>query len=306
MGKDIRVTEARAKASGTTIVTGADGFADLTYGDYGLDRSKKNSSGTLTYKGQPIDPKSVPADVLSRIQGSTKEHKSFFSGLGVVGDVLGFEASNLKTMFGNAKSNPLGLVLGGADAVGNKLWHGLGVDVGKPLVNEWGGPTQQAYQEAAAKGINIGPSALSHQIAQSIAGTIAGGYGLSQLGSAVPALSSGLAKQGIQFLGDQAIGKLAPGIGGYNFNSILGGPVAGPGQSAFAPPQMLSSSMGSAFAPPPSAFTQGFNAQAAPQAPVQQRVSPFEALRQRLRTGTGDYSSPNYTPGMLASTNRVS
>lgn len=305
MGKDMRVDEGRLAAQGAGHTVGADKYWDVTYGDYTLDRSKKNSSGTLLFNGQPVDPHSIDPSILSHLTGSLKEHKGFFSGLGVVGDVLGFEASNLKTMLGNAKSNPLGLVLGGADAVGNKLWHGLGVDVGKPLVNEWGGPTQQAYQEAAARGINIGPSAMSHQIAQSIAGTIAGGYGLSQLGSAVPALSSGLAKQGVQFLGNQLVGKVAPGIGGYDFNSILGGPVAGPGQSALAPPQMLSSSMGSAFAPP-SAFTQGFNAHAAPQASAQQQVSPFEALRQRLRTGTGDYASPNYTPGILASTNRVS
>lgn len=297
MAKDMRVDQARVNAQGSKVIVGPDKWWDVGYGDYVLDRSKGNNEGTLMYKGQPIDPRMVDPAVLQHITGSLKEHKGALDKLGFVGDVIKFEQSNLGTMLGNAKKNPLGLLLGGADAVGNKLWQGLGVDVGKPLVNEWGGATEQAYRDAAAKGIDIGPGAMMHQIAQTVAGSMAGGYGLSKLGTLFPALSGGVGGQVAQAGLSQLTGRLAPGMGGYNWGSILGGavgamdnPTGGAGQAPGGPGM---------FAP--------FSGIQAPQikpAAASAALPPnmFEAMRQRLRTGQGDYVSPNYTPGALSST----
>lgn len=97
--------------------------------------------------------------------------------------VLDFEDFNLKDMVRKLKDDPKRLLLGvdkGSTAVWNKA---LGRD-DEPIVNEWGGPTEEAYQRAAEAGIDVGPGAAMHAIAQTIAGTIAGGYGLDKLASA--------------------------------------------------------------------------------------------------------------------------
>lgn len=293
--KDLRVDQSRVNAQGAKVIVGSDKWWDVGYGDYVLDRSKGNNEGTLMYKGQKVDPRTVDPAILSHITGSLKEHKGALDKLGFVGDVIKFEQSNLGTMVGNARKNPLGLLLGGADTVGNKLWKGLGVNVGNPLVNEWGGATQQAYRDAAAKGINIGPGAAIHSVAQTIASSIAGGYGVGKLGSMFQPLASGIGNQALQFGMNSALGQLAPGMNGYQ---LPGAPGAG-GMVSGTPGSPSAPAMGTG--PAPLDFSAIFSkAQAAPMEQPGMQPNMFEGLRQRLRTGQGDYVNPNYTPGALS------
>jgi hypothetical protein len=101
--------------------------------------------------------------------------------------VVDFEKFNLKDIGDKLKDDPKRLLLG-VDKGSTKVWNKvLGRD-DEPIVNEWGGPTPEAYQRATEAGIDVGPGAGMHQIAQAIAGTIAGGYGLDKLAGAKGAL----------------------------------------------------------------------------------------------------------------------
>lgn len=97
--------------------------------------------------------------------------------------VVDFEDFNLKDIARKLKEDPKRLLLG-VDKGSTKVWNkALGRD-DEPIVNEWGGPTPEAYQRAIEAGIDVGPGAGMHQIAQLVAGTIAGGYGLDKLATA--------------------------------------------------------------------------------------------------------------------------
>lgn len=130
--------------------------------------------------------------------------------------ILDFEVFNAGHMLKQGLKNPDQLLLGAADPLGAKLWGGITGKNYQPLVNQWGGASDGAYQAAEAKGINTGAAKGMHQAAQAIASIYAGGA-LGGLGG------SGGAAGG-------AGGAGAPGAAGLGVDAgYLGGASAGPG-----------------------------------------------------------------------------
>lgn len=100
-----------------------------------------------------------------------------------LGDVVGFEGFNLKNIGKKIAKNPEQLLLGAGDPLTAGVWNSaLGTDY-EPLVNEWGGATDDTYQKAEAAGINTGAGKSMHGVAQGIAGLFAGNYGAGKLGT---------------------------------------------------------------------------------------------------------------------------
>jgi hypothetical protein len=120
-----------------------------------------------------------------------------------LGDLLKFEGFNAKHMLGKIKDNPEQLLLGAADPFGAKLWGGILGKEYTPIVNQWGGASDDTYTAAQQAGIDTGPGRTGHNIAQAIAAMYAGNYGANQLGG----LFGGGAQAGAQTsapLGGQA------------------------------------------------------------------------------------------------------
>lgn len=92
-------------------------------------------------------------------------------------DALKFDRSWLKDQWKGIKSDPKRLVLG-VDPVSTAGWNAVLGREDQPLTNEFGGPTEQSYQNAEAQGINTGPGRTAHGVAK----TIAGFYGMQGLG----------------------------------------------------------------------------------------------------------------------------
>lgn len=107
-------------------------------------------------------------------------------------DIWDFERSNLKGMFDKVKDDPKRLLspVPMVDPVGTKIGSGLGFGEkdAQPLVNQWGGATEESYAAAEAQGINTGPGRAMHDVAQTIAASYAGGYGMEQAATALPAM----------------------------------------------------------------------------------------------------------------------
>jgi hypothetical protein len=99
-----------------------------------------------------------------------------------LGDGVGFEGFNLKNIGKKIAKNPEQLLLGAGDPLSAGVWGKVTGKDYEPLVNEWGGATDDTYQKAQAEGINTGPGKSMHGIAQGIAGLFAGNYGAGQLG----------------------------------------------------------------------------------------------------------------------------
>lgn len=100
--------------------------------------------------------------------------------------ILDFEIFNAGHMLNKAVKNPDQMLLGAADPFGAKLWGGITGKEYSPIVNEWGGATEDAYKAAEDKGISTGAARGAHKVAQTIAGLYAGGAaanGLSGIGS---------------------------------------------------------------------------------------------------------------------------
>lgn len=96
-------------------------------------------------------------------------------------DLVKFEAFNFKKMAGQIKDNPARLLYGSADPFSTKVWNGVLGTNDKPILNQMGGASDEAWREAAAKGINLGPAKTMHAIAS----TIAAFYGARGIGNAM-------------------------------------------------------------------------------------------------------------------------
>ena len=101
-----------------------------------------------------------------------------------VKDVWDFERSNLKGMFDKVKEDPKRLLspVPMVDPIGTKIGSSLGFGEkdAQPLVNQWGGATEESYAAAEAQGIDTGPGRAMHDVAQTIAASYALGYGESE------------------------------------------------------------------------------------------------------------------------------
>jgi hypothetical protein len=99
-----------------------------------------------------------------------------------LGDLFGFEKFQLGSWWKKIKKHPEQLFLGAAEPVGAKLWGGITGKKIEPLVDEWGGPTEQTFADADAAGINTAPAHTGHDIAHTVAAIYAGKYGMDKLG----------------------------------------------------------------------------------------------------------------------------
>lgn len=139
-------------------------------------------------------------------------------------DILKFEGFNLKEIARKIKKDPERLLIGGIDPASTKLNNALLGRDDEPLVDQWGGASSDTYGKAEAAGINTTPGKSMHRLARAIAGSVAGGYGLSQLG--------GPAAAGASNGGDQA-GASGDGLSAMDKVRIL--------QSIMPSPQQQSS-----------------------------------------------------------------
>lgn len=121
-----------------------------------------------------------------------------------IGDVFDFEKFNLGNIGKKIAKNPEQLLIGAGDPLTAGVWNGvLGTDY-KPLVNEWGGATDDTYQKAQENGINTGPGKSMHGLAQGIAGLFAGNYGAGKLGGLLGNSSTGVGQAGNAGYGNYA------------------------------------------------------------------------------------------------------
>ena len=143
-------------------------------------------------------------------------------------DLVKFEAFNFKKMMGQVKDNPARLLYGSADPFSTKAWNGvLGTD-DKPILNQMGGASDEAWKEAAAKGINTKAAAGMHTLASVIASFygakgIAGAAGGGTVGNAASKLAIQAAQNNgkvdlvgliTSMLGNQLTQGLSNGISG--------------------------------------------------------------------------------------------
>jgi len=110
--------------------------------------------------------------------------------------ILDFELFNAGHMAQQALKNPDQMLLGAADPLGAKVWSGITGKDYEPIVNQWGGASDGAYEAAEATGINTGSARGAHQVAQTIAGIFAGGALGGAMGGGAGATSGGTAASG--------------------------------------------------------------------------------------------------------------
>jgi hypothetical protein len=159
---------------------------------------------------------------------------------GFVSDVLSFETFNTKGIFKKFGDDPERAFIGAADPFSSKVW---GKVLGKnyePIVNQWGGASDDTYEKAEAAGIDTGAGRTMHQVAQTIsqfyamnyassaAGNIGGGGvtpatggGTAAMGSADKAALFGNAGYGAGMTGAETTAYGAGGGGG--FGSLFSG-----------------------------------------------------------------------------------
>jgi len=131
-------------------------------------------------------------------------------------DALQFDLFAGKDALTQGLKKPDQLLLGAADPFSAKVWGGITGRDYEPLVNQFGGPSDGAYDRAQARGMDTGTAKTAHGIAQTIAG-LWGGAGamgaLSGAGGAAGAAGSGLQAGGGLGL-NPSTAAAAPGMGG--------------------------------------------------------------------------------------------
>lgn len=158
--------------------------------------------------------------------------------MGFLKKLFKFEKNNLSRMVGQVKDNPERLLLGAATPVGTKVWGKVLDKDWKPVVNEWGGATKESYEDAARKGIDIGPAAKMHAVAQAIASFYAGGAAGKLIGN--PATAMGITNPTAAGAVNGAVrGAVQSGIqGGDIKQGLIGGLISG-GVAGFNPAAQL-------------------------------------------------------------------
>lgn len=102
--------------------------------------------------------------------------------MGWLSDVFKFEGSHMSDLWGDIKQDPERLLVGAIDPASTSVWNKvLGKDW-DPLVDQMGGATSERYASAESKGIDTTAGKGMHNIARTVAGFFAGGYGANQLG----------------------------------------------------------------------------------------------------------------------------
>jgi hypothetical protein len=110
--------------------------------------------------------------------------------MSTLGDILKFEGFNLKTMLKKAGDDPERLFLGAADPAGSKFWGKVTGKDYEPIVDQWGGASNDTYDKAHAAGVRTGPGKAAHGVARAVAAYFTGQW-LGGLGGAGAAGSGG-------------------------------------------------------------------------------------------------------------------
>lgn len=137
--------------------------------------------------------------------------------MGFLKKLVGFENSFSKNFTKDTFDKPSRL-LTGIDPASTKVWNTvLGRD-DKPLVNVYGSPGQQYYDQAQADGIDTAPAQAFHSVADKVAGFY-GMQGISGIGGGAAGATSGTGGSGMGLM-DMFSG----GSGGSSgWGSLLGG-----------------------------------------------------------------------------------
>ena len=96
-------------------------------------------------------------------------------------DVWDFEKFQLKQWKNQIKENPEQLLIGAADPFGAELWSGITGKDYTPMVNEFGGPTEDTFTKAQEGGHYNDVSRNSHDAAKMVAAMYAGN-GIANIG----------------------------------------------------------------------------------------------------------------------------
>ena len=127
-----------------------------------------------------------------------------------VGDALEFEWYHAKELWNDIKEDPERLFIGAIDPISSDMWGAVTGKDYEPMVNQWGGATNQRFVGFEAEGGNAEPAMFMHDTAKKIAQSYALGYGAESAGAyaegqgASPEAASGI-EQGIKQIGGAAI-----------------------------------------------------------------------------------------------------
>lgn len=146
------------------------------------------------------------------------------SWLGDLGKYHVFEAKN---WIHELKDHPWRAVVGSMDEAGTKVWNKLLNRDDKPLVDKFGGATNDNLSGAQASGVNIGPAKQARSLARLLTAAFGGGGAMNSMGfggGAGSASAGGLeaggspsaaeAFRGLEYAGDYG-GAASPGYTGY-------------------------------------------------------------------------------------------
>lgn len=104
-----------------------------------------------------------------------------------LGDIFKFEGFNLKNAFRKIGHDPERAFIGAFDPISSKAW---GKVLGKnyePIVDQWGGASQDTYAKAEAAGINTDPGHNMHRLARAVTSMFVGGAALGAAGGGAEA-----------------------------------------------------------------------------------------------------------------------
>lgn len=90
-------------------------------------------------------------------------------------DALKFEAFNVEGIVDGIKKAPERLAIGAIDPASSKAWSAVTGKDYQPLVDQYGGATEDTYQRAEQDGIDTGPGRTMHGVARTVVNFVAGG-----------------------------------------------------------------------------------------------------------------------------------
>ena len=142
--------------------------------------------------------------------------------MGFLDNLLGFEFDHGKQLLDKVIENPGRVLIGSVDPFSTKMWNGILGTNDKPMVNQWGGATEEDYADAEARGIGTKEGRLGQGVAQAVAQAFALNYA-SGIGSGGAGGGAGGAGAGLG--GAEAAPGVAGSVGagaGIGANGIVG------------------------------------------------------------------------------------
>lgn len=171
-----------------------DGKINFADGTSFAAKKTKGTDGKVAYTYTGADGNPAVYSPTDEQNAYNKAYKAATSNNGFfekVGNMLEFEWDHLGNIFKDFGKNPERIFLGAADPLSSKLWGGITGKDYDPIVNEWGGATEDRFNDYERRhGVgSLGYAREGHQVAQTIAGMYAGaglqdlaGKGLQALG----------------------------------------------------------------------------------------------------------------------------